>query len=257
MKKKYYLIIPDVHGRTFWKESVEKFGKDAEKIIFLGDYLDPYPQEYITSDDAFPRFKEIIELKKKDPDRVILLLGNHDCHYMFEDFVTSSRFNYDKEEEYHKFYNENKDLFRFSYYSPDKILFTHAGIHPSWLKINKLELPKNDIDSWLENLDIKYYSQVGRSRGGYYPVGSSVWCDIHDFDGYKLEFPGIKKQVVGHSLSLPNRGWNYDLDEIVCLDCMGGYFLLYPEENKLEEMPSKYLDNYNKWKEEIKRRYNI
>lgn len=36
-------IIPDVHGRNFWKNitSNEEIAK-YEKIIFLGDYLDPY-----------------------------------------------------------------------------------------------------------------------------------------------------------------------------------------------------------------------
>lgn len=39
-----YLIIPDVHGRTFWKKSVYDYLENHPevKIIFLGDYLDPY-----------------------------------------------------------------------------------------------------------------------------------------------------------------------------------------------------------------------
>ena len=35
------LIIPDVHGRTFWRDAVEAAGEMP--IVFLGDYLDPYP----------------------------------------------------------------------------------------------------------------------------------------------------------------------------------------------------------------------
>ena len=54
------LIVPDVHGRKFWKEpcsNVEKY----DKIIFLGDYLDPYTwREDISKDDAIDNFKEII-----------------------------------------------------------------------------------------------------------------------------------------------------------------------------------------------------
>ena len=37
------LVIPDVHGRTFWKESCNNW---EGKIIFLRDYQDPYG-EYI------------------------------------------------------------------------------------------------------------------------------------------------------------------------------------------------------------------
>ena len=37
------IIIPDVHGRTFWREAIEKYrNKENTQIIFLGDYLDPY-----------------------------------------------------------------------------------------------------------------------------------------------------------------------------------------------------------------------
>ena len=34
--KKGILIIPDVHGRDFWKKAVDSKGFD--KTIFLGDY---------------------------------------------------------------------------------------------------------------------------------------------------------------------------------------------------------------------------
>ena len=43
MKEKI-LIIPDVHGRSFWKKAVET--GDYEKVVFLGDYADPY--EWVT-----------------------------------------------------------------------------------------------------------------------------------------------------------------------------------------------------------------
>ena len=40
------IIIPDVHGRTFWRQAVNDYlGK--EHILFLGDYLDPYAYEGI------------------------------------------------------------------------------------------------------------------------------------------------------------------------------------------------------------------
>ena len=43
MKLKKIIIIPDVHGRTFWRNAVEKYRnvKDVH-IVFLGDYVDPY-----------------------------------------------------------------------------------------------------------------------------------------------------------------------------------------------------------------------
>lgn len=38
-------VIPDIHGRDFWHD-IKKI-EDYEKIIFLGDYVDPYPHKKI------------------------------------------------------------------------------------------------------------------------------------------------------------------------------------------------------------------
>ena len=67
------LVIPDIHGRNFWKEAVEKSIDKVEKIIFLGDYLDPYPWEGITRKEAIANFQEIIDFKKENKDKVVLL----------------------------------------------------------------------------------------------------------------------------------------------------------------------------------------
>ena len=70
------LVLPDIHGREFWRgpcNDIEKY----DKVIFLGDYLDPYGFEGIEVEDAIENFKEILELKKNNMDKVVLLLGNH------------------------------------------------------------------------------------------------------------------------------------------------------------------------------------
>ena len=74
---KQWLIIPDIHGRTFWKDAVSQYEDKVEKIIFLGDYLDPYLDEGITRKDAIRNFEEIIDYKINNSDKVVLLLGNH------------------------------------------------------------------------------------------------------------------------------------------------------------------------------------
>lgn len=69
------LINPDIHGRIFWKYSIEH--KDEfDKIVFLGDYLDPYSLNLLETEED--NFKEIIQFKKDNPDKVVLLLGNHE-----------------------------------------------------------------------------------------------------------------------------------------------------------------------------------
>lgn len=42
-----YTIIPDVHGRPFWRDAV--LDVDTTPVVFLGDYLDPYPQDGVVT----------------------------------------------------------------------------------------------------------------------------------------------------------------------------------------------------------------
>ena len=48
--EKKIIIVPDVHGRDAWKKVIPYANKEDYKIIFLGDYHDPYPHEGITPD---------------------------------------------------------------------------------------------------------------------------------------------------------------------------------------------------------------
>ena len=59
------LIIPDTHGRTFWKECVET-KRENEIVVFLGDYLEPYSNsiENISHKEAYQNLIEIIDYKK-------------------------------------------------------------------------------------------------------------------------------------------------------------------------------------------------
>ena len=80
---KRILIIPDVHGRDFWKDPVyESLNDENIHIVFLGDFTDAYSAEWDLGFDylqhTIDNLKEIIEIKKRYPDRINLLLGNHD-----------------------------------------------------------------------------------------------------------------------------------------------------------------------------------
>ena len=72
--KKGILVIPDVHGREFWKEVVDC--KKYERIIFLGDYKEPYDIEGIDDEMTVDNLKSIITHKHSNTDNVILQLVN-------------------------------------------------------------------------------------------------------------------------------------------------------------------------------------
>ena len=84
------LIIPDIHGRLFWISATKKY--PDLPVIFLGDYLDPYTYyEEILPSEALANFKEILDFKKTNMERVTLLLGNHDIHYFDKDMNSSRK----------------------------------------------------------------------------------------------------------------------------------------------------------------------
>ena len=72
-----YLILGDLHCRPIWKDIVAKEGDSCNKIIFLGDYLPPREIQLDDPTDACGFLYGILDYKDQNPDKVILLRGNH------------------------------------------------------------------------------------------------------------------------------------------------------------------------------------
>lgn len=214
-------VVPDVHGRKFWEVIKAHLNEDCE-IIFLGDYVDPYSHEYITKEQAFENFKEIIDIARNNSN-VHLLLGNHDLEYMLGTDICNCRCDFERYEEIKKLFNDNADLFNLAYRKIiDKyvFLFTHAGVSDRWTD-NYPEIFDCNIysDSNINNLFKsgklrRILGDCGYERGGYEPVGSLVWADIREHLNNKF-YPEIIKQIVGHTLI--RHGINIK-DSIYCLD---------------------------------------
>lgn len=212
------IIVPDVHGRTFWRKCMDLVNS-VDKIIFLGDYLDPYSEEGIFFIDAIEQFNDIIHFKKDYPDKVILLIGNHDCHYIWKDFPNCSRRNYEHLDEMHKLYNDNINLFQLIY-ETDNYIFSHAGIYDYWMNLCKFSL--DDLKDWNKIVSknyssLDYYSYF---RGGYHLTGSCVWADIRESIKHKTY--SDKKQIVGHTQLIEDP---YISEKITCIDCRKCFIL--------------------------------
>ena len=223
------LINPDIHGRVFWKYSIEH--KDEfDKIIFLGDYLDAYSPDLLLKEED--NFKEIIQFKKNNSDKVILLLGNHDCHYINDKIYEASRYNSFKHDSYQKLFLDNIDLFQLIYIY-DKYLFSHAGVYQKWMDLNKLTL-KDLLDCDLDKLS-KSLNWIDYFRGGFYDVGSCIWADIRDSGTEKL-LKGYY-HIFGHT----QLKFNLSTSELSCLDCRVPFSLDSETGyiNKLMDIPSE------------------
>ena len=205
------VAIPDVHGRTFWREAVERH-KDLP-VVFLGDYLDPYYDEDISREDALNEFKSILEYKKENPDRVTLLFGNHDIHYLCVDFE-ATRKDRANEEEIRNLFQSNLSLFHMASCfktGEREFLFTHAGVLSGWylqyfpketlasaeLICNSLNGKMEDEQTW-EIFLRTALTDVSMYRYGGDLYGSCVWADVREYPKDRETIKGVY-QVFGHT----------------------------------------------------------
>lgn len=205
------IIIPDIHGRDFWMKPVaENLGK--EHILFLGDYLDPYDYEGVPPWEVFPRFEEILALKREHPEDVTLLLGNHDLHYVNGNLL-GGRYDYLHGARNKKAFTENARLFQLTReetIAGRRYLFSHAGIHAGWMEKHKDNLDGVGPDGigatlnecwWNADLRPRLFAilkDVPYARYGNCRYGSPIWADIEDWEDDPEELPGIY-QIFGHS----------------------------------------------------------
>ncbi|MDE6377347.1 MAG: metallophosphoesterase, partial [Duncaniella sp.] len=170
------LIIPDVHGRRFWREAVDRY-PDAD-TIFLGDYHDPYPQERISVVDSLENFRELVDHARSHPN-CHLLMGNHDLHYLC-DFGEACRQDFENSASIIRLLRDNLDLFSIATLRKlegKTVVFSHAPILQEWIEtvgetdnvellVSRLNrLLTTIVDKPWETEDLLGY--ISGYRGGY------------------------------------------------------------------------------------------
>jgi len=220
------VVIPDVHGRTFWRRAVN--GREKEKIVFLGDYLDPYPWDGVEMGEATYELRHIIEFKKKYPDNVVLLLGNHDLGYL-DRRVCECRMEYIYESTNREIILNNISLFDLAHrmdIGGQPVLFTHAGLRSKWVSDNadlfgsapfEPEILNTLLhDDMSRGKLLQALSQCSIYRGGICDSSSPIWADMEELQDTDDLYPTFL-HVFGHSLhrggpiQITDCGW--------CLDC--------------------------------------
>jgi predicted phosphodiesterase len=117
------IFIGDVHGRATWKLMVHQ--ENPDRVIFIGDYFDSFD---IPGVDQIHNFKEIIEYKKTSGKEVILLIGNHDHHYLPEvGYTGTSGYQRNLAPSIIQVVDENREHLQMAYQF-ENILCTHAGV---------------------------------------------------------------------------------------------------------------------------------
>ncbi len=207
------IVLPDTHGRTFWKDAVRD--REEEDIVFLGDYLDPYARENISRRDAIENFYEIIDFKSLHPQNITLLLGNHDMMTYISEEMGSCRTDFVNVDLIRRIFVENHDLFQMGctrQINGQRFAFTHAGILRNWAEdptvSPKLGVDTDNIEAIIERMNQMWTEEdpelfdilnhVSFFRGGDAHYGSPVWADVDEWDDSSYEYDGWY-QVFGHS----------------------------------------------------------
>ena len=157
-------------------------------------------------------------LKKEYPEKVVLLLGNHDMPYFSKYYYSLSSYHCRHSSAHHKeiagIFDDNREMFKVAHCEGD-VLFTHAGCLKGWLKSVLLEeKTASDIAKALNkmldnNNGLRDLYMVSYLRGGYDSYGSCIWADVREFlieegeiksgDTSQNDFFEIK-QIFGHTI---------------------------------------------------------
>lgn len=202
------IIIPDIHGHSFWKDAVTK-RVEGELVIFLGDYLDPHDSNKtkITYDTAFENFLDIVKYKRTHNTTCVLLLGNHELSYLFLQ-IPASPHDFKHHFRNRRFIKDNISLFQLAYYTKltdNEYLFTHAGVHPKWIKQNfknvktPFEFYSHILQTPLNKLKRKL-NKITTERRLFRKWRSCIWLYLDDWitEQPKLTF-GNCFQIFGHT----------------------------------------------------------
>lgn len=195
------ITIGDIHGHDSWKPVIEDVleGK-FDKVICTGDYTDSFS---ISNETMINNLLELIKLKSFYPDKIELLVGNHEMHYMLRQAHVSnpylcSGYRRDFHFDVYPIFKENFNKFKLAH-QIDNYLWTHAGIHQGWYNMHYKDVSLKDIGDKLnedfENEKPRIF-EVGWMRGGVHDVGGPLWADKRMTS--KKPLKGLH-QIVGHT----------------------------------------------------------
>ena len=241
IKKPSILSIGDIHGRSIWKiacfgtsEKYEAWRDNCDdpkydlselplfmydKIVFIGDYVDSW---LFSNIEIKKNLEEIVHFKTCFPDKVVLILGNHDISY--KDNVYCSGFKAEMLHDYKELFNtkiNGDSIFQAAFQYKDW-LWTHAGLTLGFYvtHIEKLLKEKDnrfysfyksctnvaEILNFMYNSNNQDIFRVGYSRQGSSPNPGPFWADRNELHG-KPAF-GLN-QIVGHTPCDKILGYKY------------------------------------------------
>ena len=139
------LLIPDVHGSHQW-EVVKTIPRDAyDFIVFMGDYFDSWQNEWPDQGD---NFQAICSFIREDPEKRVLLIGNHDWAYLTGTSTGKGISGHQSAQALKIKYllKQNLDIIDLAF-ECDGWVFSHAGFSKTWVNSIK-KVFHQMLDKW-------------------------------------------------------------------------------------------------------------
>ena len=183
------VVLGDIHGRSCWKNIVAK--ENADKVVFLGDYVSTH--ESISEEEQINNLEDILNYKEANPDKVILLRGNHDNQGLGYSWAQCSGYFHNVAQYMTEFKDRILKDTQWIYIDGD-IVYSHAGISQVWLdncgitleEINDKE--PSEIFGFVPDSPFDNYGDSKTQSLTWIRPGALAQCNIK---GYT--------QVVGHT----------------------------------------------------------
>ena len=199
-----YLFVGDIHNHKYIFEDIQKLDRKYlfDRIVCLGDYVDDWKT---SNADSIATLNILLKLKQAQPDKYILLIGNHELSYL--GFPCSGH-DYNLEEVLELELKSNIELFNLSYVAKcgeTDYLCTHAGITLNYLKYleDKTNITDSNVLDELEKnklASLPLLTVCSSARGGTHEFSSFVWCDLREHQYTSLINGTIyPNQIVGHT----------------------------------------------------------
>ena len=226
-----------------------KYTKKTGDFYIPGAFLDPYSFEWEDEYEvvgherrlvdykrlAIDRFREIINIKRANPNRVTLLIGNHDCGYCIGLNICTCRMDYKNAPEITHLFQDNRELFQIGKrieVNGKTYDLTHSGIFKDWAKrVWGDEAEADDFNvidrlnnAWLTE-DYKILDRLEeydyfRGWGGV-EHASPVWADVRAWIDVPLE-ETYNYNIVGHTMT---DGTPVIMEAIADIDCKKAFYI--------------------------------
>ena len=241
------IILGDPHGR--WDPIIQIYNKEQpDEVIILGDYFDSFNVDAYAQRECY---EKIVALRKehlsKKKGRFVMLIGNHDMHYMDENFGRCSGWNSltCSQAGYPLCRDWDAEILKMIFVDEvNKTIYSHAGVSMNWFNYWIKSKSLGDINT----IETRAFAFTYKEGGDYY--GSSSWNSPLWIrpeglkkspykDGDKI----IWSQIFGHTQPNAPMKWVDNDGEFYCIDCINKAYLveILNDQNVLEERVLTYV----------------